>query len=188
MAKGNNIGAVVILAILALGGLGLSGYMFIEDRFLGGNEYVPDHDHEYEDKSYKLVGLWDSLSGTGDAFNITFASNKTAENGYVTLTGGTTFDLTQQGWYKFTIVAIFINLDPADYYYTRSYRNGAISEMAGYIHYPQSDGAYLNMESYVYSEGNTSIYFTCAAAFGDSFSITGNNYYNHAWLEYAVLD
>ena len=103
MAKGNKTGAIVILAILALGGLGLSAYMFIEDQFLGGNEYVPDHEHDYEDKSYKLVGLWDELDGVGDNFNISFSHNITAENEYVTLTGGTTFNLTQQGWYKFTI-------------------------------------------------------------------------------------
>ncbi len=181
MAKGSNIGAIIILAILALGGLGLSGYMFIEDKFLGGNEYVPYHEHE----SYQLVGLWNSLSGSGDVFNLTFTANETNDNNYVTLTGGTIFNLTQQGWYKFTIATILINLATTDYYYVRSFRNEVVSELIGYIHNPAETGGYLFMEYYTYSDGDDLIYFTCGSSLGDSFSITGNNNYNHAWVEYA---
>lgn len=45
IANGGKTAAIVILSIISLGELGLSGYMFVEDQFLGGNEYIPDQKH-----------------------------------------------------------------------------------------------------------------------------------------------
>lgn len=182
----NNKGAVIFLAIIAVGALGLSGYMFIEDQFLGGNDYVPDHEHEFEDKSYKLVGLWDSMGGSGSSYNLTFGANKIAANEYVNLTDPATFNLTQEGWYKFTIVTIFTGLDPTNYYYVRCVHNGTNSELVGYVDDPSATADYVNMVYYVHSSVGDLINFLCGSSLGDSFSVSGNNFYNHAILEYGV--
>ena len=93
MAKGGNIGAIVILSILALGGLGLSGYMFVEDQFLGGNEYVSDHDHDlipHEHEMYTLVGVWEDLGGSGTEFNVSYQDIQVNQSEYFSLSTLTT--------------------------------------------------------------------------------------------------
>ena len=95
----NNKGAVVFLAILALAGLGLSGYMFVNDAFLGGSSQ--------EQGTMKLVALWDDLDENTDSplhnndqdFLIEFYRLKYLDSDYVTVVNDTCFKLAL-GLYK----------------------------------------------------------------------------------------
>ena len=59
MSNGGKSAAIAILGIVAVAALGLSGYMFVNDTFLGGDE----HEHDYTDTNTGLmpVAIWNSL-------------------------------------------------------------------------------------------------------------------------------
>ena len=180
MAKGGNTGAIVILSILALGGLGLSGYMFVEDQFLGGNEYVPDHEHGM----YTLVGAWDELDGSGTDFNISYQDIQLNQSEYFSLNAANdTFTLLQEGWYKLTVCTTFTSLIAPNTYRGIVYENGAMSHGLFDIE-PVIDTFPMNIIYYVYSVGNKTVHINCFSIGGDSYSVAGNDLYNAAFLEY----
>lgn len=191
MVKGNNGAAIVILAILALGGFGMSGYMVVKDVILGGIEYVPDHDHDlipHEHDMYKLVAVWEEPDGaTSDDFNISLRENQLAPNNYFTLTNlDKSITLNQEGWYKFTFNTMWTGLTPTDYYYFGVYKNGMLDGYAVLLsNHPDTD--YNIDEVYlVYSEGNATFNFRCYSGLGDIFSLITFYDFSRIYLEYVV--
>ncbi|MHA1110797.1 MAG: hypothetical protein ACTSRE_06815 [Promethearchaeota archaeon] len=179
MAKGNNTGAIVILAILALGGLGLSGYMFVEDRFLGGDE----HD------AYKLIGVWENLEGSGTDFNITFQNPQYQNNEYFSLsTTNTTFNLLLEGWYKLTISTTWTSLDPTEVYRAYVMKNGVTHSAIFEMWHPAEIQMKLDVELYLYSNSTDSYHIHCyESGFTDPFGLATNQIFNTAYLEYITI-
>jgi hypothetical protein len=176
MAKGSNTGAIVILAILALGGLGLSGYLFIDDLFLGGDE------------SNKLVAVWEELTGTGDDFNITFNDNQITANNYATLSNAnTSISLNEVGWYKLTITTVWISLDSGNFYFMKIIKNGIPTDNPAYSGYPQESTLAISVVYFVFSDGDDIYTLNCQSNAGDSFSISANQVYNQMTLEFVVV-
>jgi hypothetical protein len=128
MAKGGNTVAVVILAIFAIGGFGLSGYMFIEDQFLGGNEYVPEHEHE---STLKLVALWDDLDENFDTppytdanhFLIAYDTPVLVDTDYVIVHNETRFYLPVEGIYKINVNTLLYPVVATEVYWVVLMRN-----------------------------------------------------------------
>lgn len=177
MANGKNTGAFIILAILALGGLGLSGYMFIKDQFIGGSD------------SNLLIGVWEETYGSGISFNISFGENQLDQSAYFTLSvDNETFTMNHEGWYKFTFNTYWTGLTSPEYYYFGAYKNGVLVEYPGYVADPLDTIYVLNLVYYVYSDGDDSIYFQCDSYFGDSFSMPGSHSYDQAILEYLLTE
>ncbi len=182
MAKGGNVAGFVILSILALGGLGLSGYMFIDNEFLGGS--LPYHEHE----SHKLVAVWDGLNGVGTEFNVSFSDIQLNNSDYFTMdSNNETITLDVRGWYKVTIITTWISLDVTNKYYFRYHRNGEIEGFPGYLEYPEEATVSLSISYYIYSVGNDTTYFHCHSSLADSFGLAANQGYNQAILEYCDI-
>ena len=191
MANGKNTAAFIILTILAVGGLGLSGYMFVEDQFLGGDEYVPEHEHDlipHDHEMYTLVGIWDELEGSGTDFNLTFQDLEYQNSEYFSLsTANDTITLLQEGWYKFTIATTWISLDSSNYYDLYAKRNGTTIHGLVEISYPPSAVFTTYLVFFVYSEGNDDVWIECQSS-GDTYQVAPNDQFNHAYLEYVITD
>ena len=128
MSKGGNKGAVFFFAILAVASLGLSGYMFVDDQFLGGNEYVPEHEHEYDfTEGFRLVALWEDLDGNFTAptgyFPIEFHNHTVLDTDYVSVFSETQFFLPLEGIYKITLNILITELTASSFYLIYLQRN-----------------------------------------------------------------
>lgn len=179
MANGKKIGAFVILSILALGGLGLSGYMFIEDLLLGKHPQV----HDYE--GYQMVAVWEELHGTGSAFNLSLDDMTLNYTEFFSLTDdNVSLTLEQRGWYKFTFITTWTSLDSLNTYYFRVHKNENIIGYAGTFTNPQETIRSLNLVYYVYSVGNDTFRFHCHSSGADVFSVATNQDFNQVVLEY----
>ncbi len=177
MAKGSNTAAIVILAILALGGLGLSGYMFINDQFFGGDE------------TNLLLAVYEESYGSGISFNISFGVNQLNPSEYFTLSADNeTFTFHHEGWYKFTFNTYWTGLLPTDGYVLGVYKNGVVVEHPGYVTNAADSIYALNLEYYLHCDVDDSIYFKCNSVYGDSFSMPGEHSYDQIILEYIITE
>lgn len=199
MANANKTGGIAILAILALCGLGLSGYMFVEDRFLGGEEYLTQEDlNDYVTEEdlidyvteddldvYKLVGAWDNLEGSGTVFNLTLLDRELHLMEYFSINlANDTITLLHEGWYKFTLLTTWVNLDSTAYYRATGFKNG-IQDYSKEFQKPSATTLGFEFTYYVYSNGTDSI-FMQGYSTSDSFGVAANSAYNAAYLEYLV--
>ena len=176
MAKGNKSGAIIILAIISLGALGLSGYVFINDQFFGGNEQ----------QGNELIAVWESITGsTGNLFYVNFSDNQLDQSDYFTSTPGiTNITLVQKGWYRFTIHLVLGDLLSTDTYALSLWKNGALHEYLDYQHFPQEVYRTISTVAYVYSDGTDYFQFRCEAFGLDNFYILGTQTNNKATLEF----
>ena len=162
MSKGGNKGAAIFCAILAVGSLGLSGYMFVEDRFLGGNEYVPEHEHEYNfTEGFRLVALWEDLDGNFTApssyFPIEFHNETILDTDYVSVFSETQFFLPLEGIYKITLNILLLDLSPSSFYILYLTRNG--TQVGNFEAFEtgstlDSDHQYVSSTLYINGTGN----------------------------------
>lgn len=115
MAKGT--GAIVILSILAVAGLGLSGYMFVNDQFLGGDENT---------QGFLLVGLWDDLTqnitnnpshNTQHDFLLAYDNQMVLNPDYMNVINNTRFTLPTPGLYKINLIMLWNNIDISSTYW-----------------------------------------------------------------------
>ena len=177
MSKGGNKGAVIFLAILAVASLGLSSYMFVEDNFLGGNEYVPEHEHDYDfTEGFRLVALWEDLDGnfTGPSsyFPIEFHNHTILDTDYVSVLSETQFFLPLEGIYKITLNAIFTELTTNAFYIIYLTRNGTdvcyldAFETGGTL---DSDYHRTSTTSYINGTGNLNDIYMIYALSSDNF-------------------
>lgn len=177
MAKGSKTGAVVILGILAVAGLGLSGYMFINDQFLGENE----HTHE----GNELLAIWEFFGGNGADYYIYFQDNQLPQSEYFNMTdSNTTLNLNYRGWYRLTIRTAWTGLSVADNYYFLLTRNGLSYVNIYNLNGPTDTTEMIDQTVYVHSDGDDAFRFHCYSAGVDVFSLASNQYYNQMTLEY----
>ncbi len=178
MAKGSNTGAFVILTILALGGLGLSGYMFVRDQFFGGTEDSLE--------GYQLIAVWEKLTefGTNDDFYLNLSENQLTQSDYFTLTSGTNLTLNHPGWYRISIRTIWSSLAGTNNYVFNLEKNGATSASLIYLSAPSDTYYTINLVVYVHSDGNDYFHFNSYSTAADAFSIASNQNYNQFVLEF----
>lgn len=166
----NSKGAVIFLAIIAVGALGLSGYLLLDDIFLEKPEGL------------KLVGLWDNLSENFDTppyttasdFLIAYDNVVTLDTDYITVHNETRFYLPVAGIYRININVMLNSLLTNKVYWVVLMRNTSFFEFFERIgienpmitpFYYSKGSVYVNVtggldtyyEIYVYGTGTTGI-------------------------------
>jgi len=114
-------GAVILLAILAVAGLGLSGYMFTMDLLTEDVEYVDD-----DSQNLKLVALWDDLDqnitnnpsySTQYNFLVGYSNQLFLDSNYVNVINNTRFTLPTPGLYKINLDVLFNDISASRSYW-----------------------------------------------------------------------
>ncbi len=183
--------SMVLLGIIAIGGLSLSGYMFMRYEFL--SPITPTND-----SGLILVGLWNNLNMNLDYtpydslnnFLLEFYESPFNDSTYVSVSNGNTrFVLKQAGFYKITLNLQFAGISPSSVYKMYLRRNGVIErefERIAISANPKDDVYYTESSLYVY--GNRTDYFVINCFSGDdaSFFVTATNQYNQLMIEYVL--
>jgi len=127
MAKGT--GSVIFLTIIAVAGLGLSGYMFVSD-FLSKDEVEVQ-------PNMRLVALWNNLAknkinnpshGSDSDFLLEFSNITYLDLTYVNVINSTRFTFSIAGLYKINFNVILSDLQPSNTYWLILLRNITIIE------------------------------------------------------------
>jgi len=179
---------MVLLGIIALGGLGLSGYMFLKYEFLS-----PTNDSELI-----LVGLWDNLNentdyapyDSGDDFLLSLNQISLNDSNYVSVSSGNTrFVLKQAGLYKITLNVLFQTIENGSLYFVYLRKNGNIERLMARIVIwgnPSPTNYYAKSSLYVNSNGKDYFEINCKSYYGLPFSVSGSNQYNQLSIEYVL--
>ena len=155
MAKGT--GAVVFLAIIAVAGLGLSGYMFTMDLIQGKNE------------EYELVALWEDLKqnkvdnpsyNTDSNFLIEFDDNIIFNPTYVNNISNTRFGFNVAGMYKISLKVLFNGLiaDQTCWIYIRR-NNTAIGYFTRIDMGNPVESQFYQVDATIYINATTDVYY-----------------------------
>ncbi|MHA1111956.1 MAG: hypothetical protein ACTSRE_12690 [Promethearchaeota archaeon] len=192
MAKGGNTGAFVILSILALGGLGLGGYTFVNEQFLGGDE----HTHDYVDtQGFKLVGLWNTLTentvnnplhNTANDFLVEFDDMMVLDTTYVNVINSTRFSLPTAGLYKINIIMILGELSPGYIYWIHLRQNNSIVEYLDRFYTDDTNlesFCFVSTSVYLNSTGDDS-YYEINPYSSDNFDVGSPQSFNQLSIEY----
>jgi hypothetical protein len=176
----------IILGIIAIAGLGLSGFMFIKDNIL----------FPVSDTGLVLVGLWDDLDrntdyasyNTNSTWLIEFRDSLLNNSNYVTVSRNNTRFVLSPGLYKITLSFIFSSMAQGEGYAISLIRTGSTDHfLADHYHNETAiiNGEYYASCSSVFVQGNGVDYFDikCASIYGDSFDL-GNDKYNQLSIEY----
>lgn len=126
MAKGSNTGAVIFLAILAVAGLGLSGYMFTMDLLSKNEEFG----------NLKLVALWDYLEANFDTpthattsnFLVAYDEQVVLDTKYVNVVNETRFLLPTSGIYKINLNVLLNPVTAGEVYWVVLLANNTFLE------------------------------------------------------------
>ena len=197
MAKGGNTGAVVFLSIIAVSALGLSGYIFVNETFLGAD----DHTHDV-DSNLRLVAFWDDLDenltnnpmhSSVTNFLIEYDDQKFLDSNYVSVINNTRFQLVP-GLYKLSLNVVLSGIDPNSVYWIEMLENNSYSlnferletdtTVPGTYYFAKASG-YLNISSV------ENYYEIVARTSGDvtGFSVASdpatNNYHQFS-IEYVI--
>ena len=112
----NNKGVVIFIAVIAVGALGISGFMFITDLLSNDVD---------ESENFKLVALWDNINEntsyapytTDRNFLIEYFDQMVLNPEYITVYNNTKFSFATLGLYKINLNAIFEGIiNTADYW------------------------------------------------------------------------
>ncbi len=185
---------VILLGIIAFGGLGLSGYLFLKYEFLSPITPTPD-------SGLVLVGLWEDLARNTNyapwdltgTWLIEFRNSPMNDSNYISVSNGNTrFVLIQEGYYKITLTCLLDNLDANAEYAINLLRNGStasVFEQFSISANPstQPSTLYYPIQSslYVYSNGVDYFVIVCHNAGDPSFTIR-QNYNNQLSIEYVL--
>ncbi|MHA1453763.1 MAG: hypothetical protein ACTSRD_12955 [Promethearchaeota archaeon] len=191
----NNKGAVIVLAILAIAGLGLSGYMFVNDTFLGGNEF------EHEHQTLKLVALWNHLTENTENnplhsldynFLIEYQEAMVIDTNYVNVINETRFTLSTAGLYKVNLNVMYEYIDPGATYWTVLLQNNTEFEYLDYFITPTpvyDNTHFTTISFYINSTGDDSYYEFNARCNGVlHFEIYSSSDYNQLSIEYLIQE
>lgn len=188
MAKGGNTGAVIFLAIISVGALGISGYMFTMD-LLSGKE---------ENGNLKLVALWGNLRynitsnplhNSYEDFLVYFFEEMVLDSNYVTQENNTRFSFTAIGIYKINLNMIFYDFIVGETYWVyllknntktdrfdRWERNTALDDTYHFVH----SSVYINVT-------NVNDYYEINPfCYTDEFFPSADSNYNQLSIEYVV--
>jgi hypothetical protein len=179
----NNKGTVILLAVIAVGALGLSGYLLIDDLFLEKPEGL------------KLVGLWDRLSENFDTPPYTSASDfliayddvVLLETDYVTVHNETRFYLPVAGIYKININVLLSPVVPDEVYWVVLMRNTSFFEYFERIgiENPMTTPFYYSKGSvYVNVTGGLETYYEIYVYGTSTAGIDSNENFNQLSIEY----
>ena len=177
----------IILGIIAIAGLGLSGFMFIRDTLSSPSK----------DTGLVLVGLWDDLDrnmgygGHTEVYDwlIEFRDSLVNNPKYVTVTNDNTRFVLASGLYKISLSILFDSLVEGEYYGTILLRNG-VTDTIIIDHYHNVSSSIRNQHffySSIFVEGNGVDYFelNCVSVvIADSFIPISNDAYNQLSIEY----
>lgn len=182
----NSKGAVVFLAIIAVAGLGLSGYLLVDDLFLGGDEY----------EGLKLVGLWNYLEKNVDTpqhsldhdFLIAYSEGSSIDENYVNVINETRFTLPISGLYKITLNVMFEYIDPGETYAVALLQNNAVYEWLDYFETANpivENFHFTKISFYVNSTGGDSYYeFNSVCTNPVDFQVYPTSDYNQLFIEF----
>jgi hypothetical protein len=198
MAKGGNTGAVIFLAIIAVAGLGLSGYMFISDQFFGGDESTFPGD-------LRLVAIWDDLDenltnnplhSTSSNWLIAFDDEMYLDTNYVSTVNNTAFYLSVPGIYKINLDVILYEAEQiSSTYWIYMVRN--TTTQVGYFMRLEIDTTapnpetlfhYISCSLYV-NHTYTTEYYEIVASGYDDFSVAtdySSHLFNQLSIEYVI--
>ncbi|KKL96217.1 hypothetical protein LCGC14_1846690 [marine sediment metagenome] len=182
---------MALLGIIAFGGLGLSGYMFLKYEFL--SPMTPT-----QDSGLILVGLWDDLSRNTDytpwdstgTWLLEFRNSPLNDSNYISVSNGNThFVLIKEGYYKITLTLRLDSLDANAQYAVDLLKNGSVvSIFAQFAISANPSQDYYPIQSSLYVYGNGVDYFAivCNNAGDPSFTISEFNIYNQLSIEYVL--
>ncbi len=182
---------MVLLGIIAIAGIGLSGYMFLKYEFLSPISFA-------KDSGLILVGLWDNLDentdyapyDSGDDFLLQFNERSFNDSNYISLSNGNTrFVLKQVGLYKITLNVLFQAIVASSIYFVYLRKNGNLERsMARIVIWgnPSPTNYYAKSSIYVYSNGTDYFEINCKSFDGFLFSVMGSNLYNQLSIEYVL--
>ena len=182
---------MVLLGIIALAGLGLSGYMFVKDEFLSPTTPT-------KDSGLILVGLWDDLDYNADyaPWNTTsdwlleFSNSLFNDSNYISVSNGNThFVLLKTGVYKITLTILLYTLDADTIYWVYLRRNGAFDHAFERISISANPyDSYYQVQSslYVYGNGVDSFVINCYNTVSDAFLVSSSDAYNQLSIEYVL--
>lgn len=174
---------VIVVGILAVIGVGLSGYMFIKNEMLfprfGSN--------------LTLVGLWEDLDRNTDYppyeinYNwlLEFSNSLLINSNYVsTSNDNTRLFLLRAGLYKISISALFDGLSSSLRYSVEILKNDVFEDS---FEWTYADGTYYHMDSsrYYYSNGADYFEFRCVSPDSDPFLVLGDPY-NQLSIEFVL--
>ncbi len=181
-------GGMILLGIIALAGLGLSGYMFLKYEFLSPTK----------DSGLILVGLWDNLNenldytphdSTSD-FLVELNASPFNDSAYVSVShGNTRFVLKKAGFYKITLNILFQAIGASYLYLVYLLRNSDINRTFARIAIsanPDDTWYYLQASQYIYSNGIDFFQINCLSTEDSYFIISNSNQYNQLSIEYVM--
>lgn len=139
-----------------------------------------------------VVAVWEKLTCQVPAVSekdIMFDDIRVNRSSYFTLNpNNSSINLTQKGWYRFTIRFLWSFLDTGTIYWLTLKKDMVkIGELERHEHDLSSTLAYVNAVGYISSDGDDVLSFECSGDDLDGFEIyTGSTatYYNQLTLEY----
>ena len=175
---------IILLGIIAIAGLGLSGFMFISDL-------IPSPS---SDTGTILVAVWDDLDwntayGTHTSaadWLVEFTNSPYNNSNYVTVRNDNTRFILSPGLYKITIKMTLQSIASSSAYLVSLLKNDNDEE---YFHYHATDegweSEHHSLCSSVYVEADGVDYFeiNCFSG-GDAFSVIAIENYNQLSIEY----
>jgi len=180
-------GAIVFIGILVLGGLGVSGGVFLNYRL-----------REENSDELQLVGLWDDLEqntennpkhNADSNFLIEWLSLQEINGSYIAETNHTRFNLLVPGLYKISLRVLFSSLVGAESYNVALSINGIsqvfFERFASATPFP--DESFFSTSSIYISNMNSATYFEIYAysVMGDQFIILPDPS-NQLSIEYVI--
>ena len=184
-------GAIILIGIIAIGALGFSGYIFVDNTFL--STAPPDSP---PDSGLTLVGLWDDLVKnkefapftTDSSWLIEFDNNQFNNSNYISISNNnTSFKLLKEGYYKITLLLLLNDVDASEVYWTYFIRNGLFDHCLARVAISDNPGSsYHQIESsiYVKSTGLDNFSIRCYSTGSDAFEIGHLQNFNQLSIEY----
>jgi hypothetical protein len=187
LEESNKNAALVILAIIALAGLGLGGYSFYELQKEGNLQVIL-----IPPEGSKVVGLWTNLSrfmyGSYNTSNWLVGVNNTQilKSDYVSLSNNNTnVTLQKTGWYKLHLSLVLVNLTLNNEYYINFNRNNSLEYSLAKFNSTGTTYRVINLYQFIHF--NSSDFFEINCNSSDSFNLgTTDLYqnYNQMSIEY----
>jgi len=188
LEENNKKAALIIIAIIALAGLGLGGYSFYELQKEGNLQVIL-----IPPEGSKVVGLWTNLSrvmygsyNTSDNWLIGVNNTQILKSDYVALSNNNTkFTLEVTGWYKVHLSLVLVNLTLNNEYYINFNRNNKLEFSLAKFNSTRTIYSVINLYQFIYF--NSSDFFEINCNSSDSFNVgTTELYqnYNQLSIEY----
>ena len=181
---------MVLLGIIALAGVGMSGYMLLKYEFISPN--TPS-----ADSGLILVGLWDDLDTSmvyppwddADDWLLKLKDNQFNDSSYISVSNeNTNFILLKPGFYKITLTLLLIHLDAGAIYFVELQRNSFTDHIFKTVELSANTSLtwhHIQSSLYVYGNGIDYFQINCYSLWDTSFIASGD-YYCQLSIEYVL--